>query len=323
MGTEESNKSTKPCKIMVVQDETENKPLQPHWYPPIQGYHYSMPTPTHIINSHVAAAGSYYYPHIWPNQAFSTPLQYDPPHDPNRLKNHPIVSGGSALTFSDKVHTTISVEDMDLAKTCEGKESRENGNESSISRNEQDIGTWSATNGSMGSSDGGHDTDNGSRSSREQQCNKLLANRDLTQNVDSIENGNADHVNKDSASQQFAVNSTESNLNSGTGLNISGTIHTLAKQEEDEIRKERKRQLNRESARRSRIRRQKECDELRKIMDDLVKNNSLLKDQLMSLSEDCLELNNENNSLEEEITKMYGPEAISDLIAMRPGGVTR
>ncbi|XP_028798481.1 G-box-binding factor 1 isoform X1 [Neltuma alba] len=332
MGTEESNTSTKPSKTMVVQDETENKPLQPLWYTSIQGYHYPMPAPTPIINSHAAAAGSYYYPHIWPNQTFCSPLKYDPLHDPSGLKDHPIVSGGSASTFSDKVQRTFSGENVDLTKACEGnlqprssvlKELRENGNESSISKNEQDRGTWSATNGSMGSSDEGHDTDNGFPSSREQQCNMMLANRDLTQNGARIENGNAIHVNKESASQQFAVNSSEPNLNSETNLNTSGTIHGLAKLEEDEIRKERKRQLNRESARRSRMRRQQECDELRKIMDDLVKKNSLLKDKLVSLSEDCLELNNENDYIEEEITKMYGIESIADLIAMRPGGVTR
>ncbi|XP_054785606.1 G-box-binding factor 1-like isoform X2 [Prosopis cineraria] len=339
----------------MVQDETENKPLQPHWSTSIQGYHYSMQTPTTpIINSHVAAAGSYYYPHIWPNQvvifliydsfskllaliimkgqlvcffivshlvqAVSTSLQYDPLHDPRRIKNHPIVAGGFLLTFSDKDIITFSIKNMDFMETYDGnlqprssvfEELRENGNELSISKNEQDGGAWSGTSGSMGSSDEDHDTDNGFPSSREKQCNVMPANRNLTQSRARIENCNTDQV-----------NSTEPNLNSGTGLNISGTIRGPAKLDEDEIRKERKRQLNRESARRSRLRRQQECDELRKIVDDLVKNNSLLKDKLMSLSEDCLELNNENNSIEEEITKIYGIESIADLIAMRPGGVT-
>ncbi|KAF7810905.1 G-box-binding factor 1-like isoform X1 [Senna tora] len=349
MGTEESNKSTKPCKVMVAQDEAPNKPLQPHWSTSIQGYHYSMSTATPIINSY--PTGSYFYPYIWPNQAFRTPLQYDSLHDPSSLKNHPTVSGVSALTFSDKVQSISAVKNLDPMKVCEGnlqprssalKELGENGNELSISKNEQDRASWSAASGSKGSSDEGQDTTNlcSSRwlefsdlvqrypplqvfpSSRKQQHKMMLANGKVVKNVARMENCNANNVNTNSALQQFAVNSTEPNLNAGTGFNVSGASPQPAKLEEDEIRKERKRQLNRESARRSRIRRQQECIELQKTMDALVMKNSLLKEKLLSLSDDCLKLNDENNSIEREVIKKYGSESIADLVAMKPDDST-
>ncbi|KAK7274090.1 hypothetical protein RIF29_15162 [Crotalaria pallida] len=113
-------------------------------------------------------------------------------------------------------------------------------------------------------------------------------------------------------------NSTEQNQNWGTCLKATGSIAQFSKQEEDEIRKERKRQSNRESAKRSRKRKQQECEELRRNMDVLKDENSKLTQRLMRLSEDCLEVSTENDSIEEELVKMYGPESIADLLPMKP-----
>ncbi|CAL0318621.1 unnamed protein product [Lupinus luteus] len=111
----------------------------------------------------------------------------------------------------------------------------------------------------------------------------------------------------------------EQNQDLGTCLNPTTSISPqFFKLEDDAIRKERKRQSNRESAKRSRMRKQKECDDLHRNMDILKDENSKLTQMLMMLSEECMELTVENDSIQEELVEMYGPESIADLLPMKP-----
>ncbi|XP_024631610.1 light-inducible protein CPRF3 isoform X2 [Medicago truncatula] len=61
-----------------------------------------------------------------------------------------------------------------------------------------------------------------------------------------------------------------------------------------------------------------EYEELCKVRDTLKEENSVLTQRLAKLSEKCLELTNENDSLEEELVRMFGPESIADLLHMKP-----
>ncbi|KAL2946318.1 hypothetical protein AAZX31_20G007000 [Glycine max] len=114
------------------------------------------------------------------------------------------------------------------------------------------------------------------------------------------------------------ASSTKLNQDLETGLDASDANAQLVNLEKDEIRRERKRQSNRESARRSRMRKEKECEELHKQMEMLKDENSVLTQRLKSLSEECLEICNENDAIEEELIKMYGPESIADLLLFKP-----
>lgn len=87
--------------------------------------------------------------------------------------------------------------------------------------------------------------------------------------------------------------------------------------EADDIRKERKRQSNRESAKRTRLRKKQEREDRTKI-DTLNEEIAVLTKQLKSYSEACLELADENDSIEEELIKEYGLESIADLLLMKP-----
>ncbi|CAH1421436.1 unnamed protein product [Lactuca virosa] len=68
-----------------------------------------------------------------------------------------------------------------------------------------------------------------------------------------------------------------------------------------------------ESARRSRLRKQAECEELQARVEALSNENHSLSDELRRLSEECGNLTSENNSIKDELTRFFGPEAVSKL----------
>ncbi|XP_010244323.1 PREDICTED: G-box-binding factor 1-like isoform X2 [Nelumbo nucifera] len=87
----------------------------------------------------------------------------------------------------------------------------------------------------------------------------------------------------------------------------------LSIQDERELKRQRRKQSNRESARRSRLRKQAECEELQSKVQTLTSENHTLRTELERLAEECAKLTSENKSLMEELTQLYGPEAIADL----------
>ncbi|PIA55652.1 hypothetical protein AQUCO_00700161v1 [Aquilegia coerulea] len=84
-------------------------------------------------------------------------------------------------------------------------------------------------------------------------------------------------------------------------------------QDERELKRQRRKLSNRESARRSRLRKQAECEELQVKVDTLTDENDNLRKELERLAEERQKLTNENASLESELSQLYGEEAISTL----------
>ncbi|OMO63421.1 hypothetical protein COLO4_32451 [Corchorus olitorius] len=80
----------------------------------------------------------------------------------------------------------------------------------------------------------------------------------------------------------------------------------------NEIRRQRRRELNRESAKRSRLRKQQECEELQRRIEELKADSNELCVQLKNLSKECGRFEDENNQIKEELVEMYGPSAIYD-----------
>ncbi|KAL5788542.1 hypothetical protein ACOSP7_005491 [Xanthoceras sorbifolium] len=103
----------------------------------------------------------------------------------------------------------------------------------------------------------------------------------------------------------------------GSFLNASGygTGAVLMK-DESELRKERKRQYNRVSAKMARLRKQEEVQNLRAIVKELKAESSMLKDELLSLCNECGKLKDENDSIVEELKQIYGVDAVSSLEAL-------
>ncbi|KAL3619028.1 G-box binding factor [Castilleja foliolosa] len=97
---------------------------------------------------------------------------------------------------------------------------------------------------------------------------------------------------------------------SPTVVASSGVMSDQWVQDERELKRQKRKQSNRESARRSRLRKQAECEELQRRMDKLKNENHTLRDELQRLAEDCEKLTSENMSIKEELTKLYGPDAV-------------
>ncbi|KAM1453332.1 hypothetical protein ACFXTH_002949 [Malus domestica] len=87
--------------------------------------------------------------------------------------------------------------------------------------------------------------------------------------------------------------------------------------EDYEQRMERRRLANREAARRSRIRRQQECEKLQATAEILESEIAQIPRDIWRLSEQIEKLREENDSIFDELEKKYGADAVSDLRAVK------
>jgi plant G-box-binding factor len=83
--------------------------------------------------------------------------------------------------------------------------------------------------------------------------------------------------------------------------------------DERELKRQKRKQSNRESARRSRLRKQAECEELQGRVENLISDNDTLKEELRKISEEYEKLTAANNSMKEELVRICGPEAVANL----------
>ncbi|XP_058069100.1 G-box-binding factor 1-like isoform X2 [Magnolia sinica] len=83
--------------------------------------------------------------------------------------------------------------------------------------------------------------------------------------------------------------------------------------DERELKKWKRKQSNRESARRSRLRKQAECEELAARVHTLNEENQTLKNEIQRLSGECDKLTSENVTIKERLAQLYGPEVVSML----------
>ena len=84
----------------------------------------------------------------------------------------------------------------------------------------------------------------------------------------------------------------------------------MIKEDERELKKQRRKQSNRESARRSRLRKQAECEELSVRVHKLSQENGNLQSELSSMKRKCDQLVEENKALSEQLKlKVEGKKA--------------
>lgn len=101
-----------------------------------------------------------------------------------------------------------------------------------------------------------------------------------------------------------------------TNLNIGMDIWnphagTAPLKDDRELKRERRKQSNRESARRSRLRKQQECDELTRKVAELSGENSTLRMELEQLHKVCRDLEAENQHIAEELSSIRGDSSSS------------
>nr|XP_010936885.1 bZIP transcription factor 16 isoform X7 [Elaeis guineensis] len=83
-------------------------------------------------------------------------------------------------------------------------------------------------------------------------------------------------------------------------------------QDERELKRQKRKQSNRESARRSRLRKQAECEELANRVVTQKEENNSLKEELKRMRGECDKLTSENATLAEKLGKHLGDESRSD-----------
>ncbi|GMH08925.1 hypothetical protein Nepgr_010765 [Nepenthes gracilis] len=94
-----------------------------------------------------------------------------------------------------------------------------------------------------------------------------------------------------------AINAAASGVYKLSGIN---------KQDEREVKREKRKQSNRESARRSRLRRQAEMEELARKVDSLTVENMTLRSEMNKLAEDMEKMRSENATLMEKLKNVQG-----------------
>ncbi|OMO73776.1 hypothetical protein CCACVL1_17146 [Corchorus capsularis] len=176
--------------------------------------------------------------------------------------------------------------------------------------------------------------DRSSRSEKEGTASNTNYTRDPSRSVacdyEASSDETDDDTNQESATKKPRLNqindheysmvadSREDNLETAPDLEKSDScrepLSKTTKTTDDihEMRKQRRRELNRESAKRSRLRKQQEYEELQRKIEELKADSNELCVQLKNLSKECGRLEDENNQIKEELVEMYGPSAIYD-----------
>ncbi|KAK9271039.1 hypothetical protein L1049_026628 [Liquidambar formosana] len=349
MGAGEESTPAKSSKPTASTQETPINPSYPDWATSMQAYYGMGATPPPFFTS--PAASPTPHPYLWGPQhpmipPYGTPLPYPAVYPHGGFYAHPNMAQGVALTNTETGGKAPDGKDPTSMKKSKGTsgntgvtvgKSGESGKAASGSGTEG--ASESAESGSEGSSDASDENANqqASSASKKKSFNQMLADANAKSN-------NAAQYNGGNLSASVPGNPVvpvpTSNLNMGMDLwngspsgvspmktrpNAShvapatmvgreGTLHDHQwVQDERELKRQRRKQSNRESARRSRLRKQAECGELQTKVEKLSNENLTLRDELHRLTEECEKLTSENNNIMEELTQLYGPDAISNL----------
>ncbi|KAK7312358.1 hypothetical protein VNO77_36151 [Canavalia gladiata] len=316
---------------MESKDKKDAKPYRNSV--PQDAYHNFGSAPTSSLNP----TGSYFKPSWLAHKTWNKQPQFDSVYDSRRLSNYPMAAGvgqGALFAYADQIQRTFAGKNMNSMNTLNEslqpiskvtEESRENGKRFSLPKTNLGGLTRSVATPVVG-----HGVDNvrGSTnfsfknsynllsfqlqdfpSTKQQQSSLISGNGRVAQNATSTV-----HEKRNIAFDHFEANPTELNRNLDTGLNASDSNPQLEKQEDEETKKRRKRLANREACKRFRLRKQMECEELSKSVEYLSVKNGVLKKKLRDLSEECVELAKENNSLLEELIQEYGQETVANIM---------
>ncbi|KAJ4714463.1 putative G-box-binding factor [Melia azedarach] len=312
MGTGEESTPPKTSKPAASTQEVQTAPSYPDWSSSMQAFYGAGATPPPFFASTVASPAP--HPYLWGSQT--------PTAAPTNTDQE-----GKGTEGKDKASAKKS-------KGSSGGKAGEIGKATSGSGN--DGVSQSAESGSEGSSDASDENANQQdfSGSKKGSFDQMLADANA-------QNNTAEAV-PASVPGKPVVSMPATNLNIGMDLwNASSTAAGAAKmrpnpsgapsavvppgvmpeqwiQDERELKRQKRKQSNRESARRSRLRKQAECEELQARVESLANENSNLRDELQRLSEECEKLSSENGSIKEELTRICGAEAVANLEQSNP-----
>ncbi|KAK4426843.1 G-box-binding factor 1 [Sesamum alatum] len=345
-------KSSKPTSSAQETPITPATPAYPDWSSSMQAFYGAGATPPFFASTvasptphpylwgsqigHLTenCSSTFHHPLMPP---YGTPVPYPALYPPGGVYAHP-----NMATAPNAVHGTGELD----GKATEGKDRTSSKNTKGASGNHvmiggkigdsgkagsgsgNDVGTQSAESVSEGSSDASDDNNSQeSSAAKKGSFDQMLADVTMVSatNFQTSVPGNP------------VISVPATNLNIGMDLwnaspassgsmklrpNAPGVSPTIAPsgmindqwiQDERELKRQKRKQSNRESARRSRLRKQAECEELQHRVESLSNENHTLRDDLQRLSEECEKLTSENNSIKEELTKLCGPNVLSKL----------
>ncbi|OMO56856.1 hypothetical protein CCACVL1_26212 [Corchorus capsularis] len=335
MGAEEESTPAKPSKPTASTQEIPTTPSYTDWSTSMQAYYGAGATPPPFFASTVASPAP--HPYIWGGQhplmpPYGTPVPYPAMYPPGGVYAHPnmAVTPSSAHNNADQEGKGTEGKDRAAAKKVKGTTGNKVGESAkAASGSGNDGGSQSGESGSEGTSDGSDENNH-----QEHAAGKK---------------GSFDQMLADANAQSGAlvpgkpvVSMPATNLNIGMDLwsgspaaagaakmrpNSSGAVAAVAPggvmadqwiQDERELKRQKRKQSNRESARRSRLRKQAECEELQARVESLANENRNLRDELKKLSDECEKLTSENGSIKDELTRICGPDAVTNLEQENP-----
>nr|QFU85217.1 bZIP10 [Diospyros kaki] len=350
MGTGEETSPAKPSKPTSSAQENQTVPSYPDWSSSMQPY-YGAGAAHPFFATTVASPTP--HPYLWGSQhplipPYGTPVPYPALYPAGGVYAHPpnMATGPSM----GQANVELEGKPSDGKDRASNKKSKgtlgsmavvgvkggENGKSASGSGN--DGATQSAESGSEGSSnasDENNQQEYSATASKKRSLDLMLADGANAQN-------NTVGVNlQASVPGNPIVSLPTTNLNMGMDLwsvspagagavrpHASGVSPAVAPaamvaregmmtdqwiQDDRELKRQKRKQSNRESARRSRLRKQAECEELQARVETLTNENQTLREEMQRLSEECEKLASENNSIKEELTRLWGPDAVSKL----------
>ncbi|KAK1422133.1 hypothetical protein QVD17_25036 [Tagetes erecta] len=340
MGTGEESSPAKHSKSTPTQETPP--PSYPDWSSSMQAYYSSGAAPP-FFASNVASQTP--HPYMWGGQhpmmpPYGTPIPYPSVYPPAGVYGHPSMpmTPGTVQPSTEMETKAPNGKDKVNKKSkgtwgngnTVGAKTGESGKTASSSGN--DGATQSAESGNNGSSDSSdegnqQDYSGGKKGSFHQMLADANArNNNSGPNVQTPVPGNP-VASMPATSLNIGMDLWNPPNGSGSMKmqpNQSGVSQPVAPppmmadqwvQDERELKRQKRKQSNRESARRSRLRKQAECEELQARVETLNNENHSLRDELKRLSEECGKLTAENDSIKDELIRLFGPEAASKLDA--------
>ncbi|GER42583.1 G-box binding factor type leucine zipper factor [Striga asiatica] len=326
-------KSSKPASSVQEASSTPTTPAYPDWSSSMQAFYGPGATPPFFAPP---VGSPTPHPFLWGGQhplmpPYGTPV-YPAMYPPGGVYAHPnmVMNPGNVHGTAELDGKANDGKDRPSSKKTKGA----SGNNGSIglktgdggkatSGSGNDVGTQSGESGSEGSSDASDDNNQDFSKTKKGSFDQML-----------VDGANAQNHSVQSSLQPSAAGNPVASV-PATNLNIgmdlwnaspagSGSMPMRPNQnvpphvapsgmDERELKRQKRKQSNRESARRSRLRKQAECEELQHRVEVLNNENHTLRDELRRLSEECEKLTSENITIKEELVRLYGPEAVSKL----------